>query len=878
MERPIRILLVEDLQADAEFVIRALLRAGLTISTERVEDEPGLLEALGRFAPDIVLSDFTLPEFDGVSALDAVRREMPRVPFVFVSGTIGEDRAIEALKRGATDYVLKTNLSRLAPAVLRALSEARMEAARHDAEERLRTNEQRLRDIIETSQDWIWELDRDGRFTFSSGASQSILGYSSEDIIGSSFADLLHPDDSWRTHEMLPRLLEGEKSISGVTARWLRRDGTHRWLERSAIVLTDAAGALTGYRGTEHDLTQRLDHEARIARLNRIHTLLSSVNATVARATDRARLLQDVCRLAVERGGYLRAIIALVNPGTPTVRPVAWNSVLADPLRTLGFPLATASSDGISLMAAALSSRRAAVCNDLHADGPTAIRHRAELYKLGVRAVAVLPMVVDNEVIGTLSFESREPDVFDTEELGLLVDVAAEVGFSLQYFQKEDAVHFLSWFDSLTQLAKRDLFCERLAAVLSSRGKDSIAAVLVVDIERIGFVNDTLGREAGDQLLRMAAQRLKTRLGNPDRLAHFGAGVFAVAFSDLDAASADLNSVRDQVREVFNDPFPLDDREIDLSVRTGLAHFPKDGEDATSLVQNAEAALRRAKETGCDDFDYTVTINSQLAERLLIGQKLNRALEAEQFVLYYQPLVDIERGRVVSAEALLRWQDPDRGLVLPDQFIGLLEQSGQIAEVGQWVFEQVARDALRLQRAGIDNLRMAVNISPLQLRRADFVERIVETVVERDSGDTGLEIEITESMLMEDLEASIEKLVRLRTAGVRVSIDDFGTGYSSLALLARLPIDCLKIDRSFISRVAEDPASMTVVSTIIGLARSFRLSAVAEGVETAEQLKLLRLMKCDLAQGYLFGRPMPIDELQAQIAGGMVEARARGQT
>jgi PAS domain S-box-containing protein/diguanylate cyclase (GGDEF)-like protein len=868
MERPIRILLIEDLQADAEFIVRALTRAGMNFSTERVETEGGLLEALERFDPDIVLSDFSLPEFDGVGALDIVRRERPRVPFVFVSGTIGEDRAIEALKRGATDYVLKTNLSRLAPAVTRALAEAALDTARRNAVDQLRDNEQRLRDIIDTSQDWIWELDSEGRFTFSSGAALPILGYASEDIIGRSFAELLHPDDSWRMPELLPRLDAGEMSISGVTARWVHRDGTHRWLERSAIVLVDASGALRGYRGTERDLTQRLDHEARIARLNRIHTLLSSVNATVARSTDRAQLLQDVCRLAVERGGYVRAIIALLNPGTPTVRPVAWNSVLTDSLRTLAFPLASPANDGISLCAAAIGAQRAAVCNDLATSGPTAIRHRQELYNIGVRAVAVLPMVVDTRVIGTISFESREPDVFDTEELGLLVDVATEVGFSLQYFQKEDAVHFLSWFDSLTQLAKRDLFCERLTRVLNSQSSDSVAAVLIVDIERIGFVNDTLGREAGDQLLRMAAQRLKTQLGNPDRLAHFGAGVFAIAFSELDASSAELDRARDQVRAVFNDPFPLDDREIDLSIRTGLAHYPKDGEDATSLVQNAEAALRRGKETGTEDFDYTVTINSQLAERLMVSQKLNRALEAQQFILHYQPIVDIERGRIVSAEALLRWHDPDRGLVPPGQFIPLLEESGQIVEVGQWVFEQVARDSLRLQKAGIENLRMAVNISPLQLRRPDFVERIVETVVENEGGDTGLEIEITESMLMQDLEASIEKLTLLRHTGVRVSIDDFGTGYSSLALLARLPIDCLKIDRSFINRLAEDPASMTVISTIIGLARSFRLRAVAEGVETEEQLKLLRLMKCDMAQGYLFGHPMTIEDLQAQVLGG----------
>ncbi len=454
-----------------------------------------------------------------------------------------------------------------------------------------------------------------------------------------------------------------------------------------------------------------------------------------------------------------------------------------------------------------------------------AIRHGAELYGLGVRAIAVLPMVIENKAIGTLTFEAAESDVFDAEEMALLSDVAADVGFSMQYFQQEDAVHFLSWFDPLTQLARRELFCERLGRILESTPADAAAAVLIVDLERIGFINDTLGRETGDQLLRAAAQRLKTQLGNPDRLAHLGAGVYAVAFSGLDGAVADIESAREQVRGVFDKPFVLGEREIDVSVRTGLAHFPKDGDSAQVLLQNAEAALRHAKEAELGDFEYTVTINSQLAERMLVGQKLNRALDQRQFLLYYQPLVDVSTGRIVSAEALLRWADPDRGLVPPGQFIAMLEQTGQIIEVGQWVFEQVARDSTRIRNAGVEGLRIGVNISALQLRRSDFVDRIIETVTDAEQGNPGLEIEITESMLMQDLDISIEKLGLLRNAGIRISIDDFGTGYSSLALLARLPIDCLKIDRSFINRLAEDPASMTVVSTIIGLARSFRLSA-----------------------------------------------------
>lgn len=871
MDKPTRLLLIEDLPSDAELIIRSLSRSGMQIVTERVDNELALTEALAGFAPDIVLSDLNLPGFDGMQALQIAHGTVPLLPFIFVSGTIGEDRAIEALKCGATDYVLKSNLSRLAPAVTRALAEAASAAARLQAEQRLRANERRLRDIVETSQDWIWELDADSRFTFCSGAVQRILGYEADELLGRSFVDLLHPDDQWRWPTLLPTQTNSaphaaHAGISGVTARWLHKNGSHRWLERSAIVRWQD-GALLGYRGTERDITQRMQHEKHIARLNRIHSLLSSVNAVVAKAGDRSKMLQEVCRLAVERGGYLRVIVAVMfNPGSQAVRPIAWNSSLPDPLRTLAYPLAGGQGDErVSLAAEALTTLQPAVCDNLGEALPRPIRHQQDLYDAGVRALTVLPMLVDGKPIGVLTFESAEPQVFDEAELELLSDVAADVGFALQYFEKDEAVQFLSQFDSLTHLAKRDLFCDRLVRSIGSAEGDVNAAVLVLDLERIGYVNDSLGREIGDQLLRATAGRLKARLGDSDRVAHLGAGTFAVSLLGSEAVEPGLTQAREVIRSIFDDPFEVSGREIDVTVRTGVALYPKDAQTPMTLLQNAEAALRRAKETGTSDFDYTVAINTQLTERLHIGQKLHRALDQRQFVLHYQPMIDIDTQRIVGAEALLRWNDPERGLVPPVQFIPLLEQSGQIVEVGRWVLEQAARDIASLRSTGREDLRFAVNISPLQLHEPDFTSHLIALAINTETGASQIEVEITESMLMQDLDGSIEKLTVLRDAGIRISIDDFGTGYSSLALLSRLPIDCLKIDRSFISSLADEPASMTVVSTVINLARSFRLHTVAEGVETEEQLKLLRLMKCDFGQGYLFGKPMPLEEFTVAL-------------
>jgi diguanylate cyclase (GGDEF)-like protein len=592
-----------------------------------------------------------------------------------------------------------------------------------------------------------------------------------------------------------------------------------------------------------------------------VQVLLSSVNAAVARVHDEGDLLQEICRLAVERGGYARAIVALQDAPGAQLRPVAWNSALDGGIETLPLPLGLRSRrEEISLAAAALRTGRPAHADDLDArEDDTRVRHQRALRQLGVRALAVLPLVAEPRSLGVLTFESREPTVFDEQELALLVQVAAEVSQSLQHFAREERLHFLSWYDPLTQLARRELFCERLALLCG--GAESSAAVVALNIDTLGMVNDSLGRETGDELLRVVANRLRTRLGNADRLAHLGGGTFAIALGGSDAEGPGLVQARVQMRDAFAEPFNLGGREIDLQVRTGVARYPQDASSATDLVQNAETALRRAKVTGLDDYDYTVTLNEQLARSMLTGQRLHRALAQSQFLLHYQPIVDLETQTIVGAEALLRWNDPERGIVPPNDFIPVLEQTGQIVDVGQWVLEQVARDSRVLGRNRLRRLHLAVNISPLQLAREDFVERLMQVAMEVDGHHALLEIEITESMLMQDLEVSIAKLADLRTAGIRVSIDDFGTGYSSLAMLARLPIDCLKIDRSFISPLSEDPASMTVVSTVIGLARSFRLSSIGEGVETDEQLKLLQLMKCDLGQGYLFGRPAPLADL-----------------
>jgi EAL domain-containing protein (putative c-di-GMP-specific phosphodiesterase class I) len=296
-----------------------------------------------------------------------------------------------------------------------------------------------------------------------------------------------------------------------------------------------------------------------------------------------------------------------------------------------------------------------------------------------------------------------------------------------------------------------------------------------------------------------------------------------------------------------------------------VAIFPHDAGTADALVQNAEAALKAARADNEKCMMYGLVTQRPTSRSLALEARLTRALERDELLLHFQPKIDINSGQIEGLEALLRWRDSEDGFVPPSVFIPLLEQSGAIVDVGEWVVLQALRDMRKWSASGLPDLRVAVNVSPLQLRRRDFVDRVLGGIALGNVRTPGLDIEITESMLMHDLELSIRKLTQLREAGIGVAIDDFGTGYSSLRLLAKLPVDTLKIDRSFVQSISDTPNVATLVSTIVSLARAFNMKTVAEGVETADQLQKLRILKCDQAQGYLFSRPVPASEVPSVI-------------
>ena len=445
----------------------------------------------------------------------------------------------------------------------------------------------------------------------------------------------------------------------------------------------------------------------------------------------------------------------------------------------------------------------------------------------------------------------------------LLTEIAGDISFALDHLEKEDRLNYLAYYDALTGLPNRSLLHERLAQrVAVARGEQKSFAVVVLNLERFRSVNDTLGQHAGDELLRQVAERLKHGLDESDILARLGADSFAIVTRRYDDDGSVGHILEQLLSSIHGQPFGIEGQELRVAAKAGVALFPHDGEDADTLSRNAEAALAKTKLSGDKYLFYAPEFNARVAEKLALENKLRRAVERGELVLHYQPKVELKKRRISGLEALMRWNDPDTGLVVPPvKFIPVLEETGLILEAGRWALQQAIADSARWKGKRLQVPRIAVNVSAIQLRQKDFVATVESVLRGAKDIDGILELEITESLIMQDIDANIRKLQAIRNMGVEIAVDDFGTGYSSLSYISRLPINTLKIDRAFIMNMTSKPDDLSIVSTIISLAHSLELKVVAEGVETEEQANLLRLLKCDEFQGYLFSRPVPAEEI-----------------
>jgi diguanylate cyclase (GGDEF)-like protein len=602
-------------------------------------------------------------------------------------------------------------------------------------------------------------------------------------------------------------------------------------------------------------------HAAQILKLNRVYAMLSSINALIVRASDRDHLLREACRIAVEQGGFKAAWCGLVE----ALAPIA-QAALAGELSSAdaGAPTGRPDVGAHPIVAAAIASKQPAVTNDLSsaefADSLSRI-----LLANGCRALAALPLIVAGEAVGCLVLLSAEARVFDGTEMRLLEELGGDISFALDHIDKAERLNYLAYYDSLTGLANRTFLQERLAQHI--RGlvdRQGLFALVIFDVEDFDSLNDTLGRSGADEVLRELGERAVRFAGNAGYVARSDSDQFAVVIPRPRDILDVTRTVEGWLAQSASEVLEAGGQRLTLRLKAGVAVFPNDGLDGASLLRNAEAALKNAKMTQASYAFYTQQLGQALHEKHMLERSLRRALENQEFELHYQPKVDLDTRRLTGAEALIRWRHPQRGLILPATFIPLMEETGLIVEAGVWVLRRAAADRARWLAESLPAPRIAVNVSSAQLRREDFVRTVAEALALAGPSD-GIDIEVTESLLMKDVADNIEKLTRIRELGVGIALDDFGTGYSSLAYLAKLPVETIKIDRSFVVAMLDDPSAMTLVSTVISLAHTLRLKTVAEGVESEEQAKILRLLHCDQMQGYLVSQPLSFEEMTAYL-------------
>jgi diguanylate cyclase (GGDEF)-like protein/PAS domain S-box-containing protein len=811
MNEAIKVLLVEDTVEDAELLIREMRKGGLEIVALRVDTREALEQALEQLRPDVILCDYSLPGFGGMTALLTVKQHRPDTPFIFVSGTIGEERAIEALKQGATDYVLKDNRARLVPAIRRSLTEANERLARRRAESEREESEQRFRLFMQHLPGAAYMKDLAGRYTYVSPGVERVIGKKADAILGRSTQEAfpaVHADE-YVSHDRAA--IASRKAVSTIdevpTADGIRFFHTQRF------PIFDREGKVVLSGGIALDVTERIAAE------KAQREGASLMNAIIESALD--------CILAIDHEGKILEF----NPAAEVMFGRAREAVLGKSMAELIIPprFRAAHRRGFAHYLATGEGAIVGKRLELTAMRPDGAEFPIELAITAITSQAI-PMFV-----------------------GHIRDISERK-------KAEERLTYLAHYDALTGLPNRNLFHEHLS-LASARAKRSgqLLALMFLDLDRFKEINDTLGHATGDLLLQAIAPLLRESLREVDSVARLGGDEFTIIVEDIRDVDQVI-TIAEKVKAAFSDAIVVDGRELFVTASIGIS-MDTGGLDTDALLQTAGIAMHRAKEEGRNTYEfYASEMNAGRAGRLEMEILLRRAVARQEFVLHYQPIVAIKESRVVGVETLIRWNSPELGFVSPAQFIPLAEETGLIVPIGEWVLTTACLQAKAWQNQGIRPLTMSVNLSPRQFRQKNLVEMIAGVLEKTGLDASLLELEITEGMIMHRADQAVAVLERLHKLGVRLSVDDFGTGYSSLSYLKRFPVQTLKIDRSFVNDLTTDGDDGSIVTAIIAMAKSLKLEVVAEGVETREQLAFLTRLHCDKYQGYLFSRPIPADD------------------
>jgi len=814
---PTTVLLVEDDPADARLIQDAL--AGTGKSPFRVEWVRQLSDALERLSGEgfeVILLDLSLPDSKGLDAFDQVFQAAPDSLILVLSGLTDEDTALQAMERGAHDYFSKGHVdAHWLPRALRYVID------RKTARGALQNSEARFRAMSDASPLGIFVSDAAGSCIYTNAAYHTISGLTLEQTLGTNWSMAIHPEDRERVLAEW-RVAARDQAPFQTEFRFLQEDESIVWTRVNSAAMLDGKKSF-GLVQTVEDISERksaelvlrVAEEALFMEKERAQVTLNSIGDAVL-TTD---LLGNV--------SYLNLVAEAMT---------GWSSEEA-----LGRPIAEVFTilDGTTRQTAANPMLRAIAEDRAVGLAKDSVLIRRDGFELAIEDSAAPIHNRDGRVTGAVI-------VFH--------DVSESRAMALE-------MAHLAQHDFLTSLPNRLLLSERMAHAigLAKRHKQQVG-LLFLDLDNFKHINDSLGHAVGDQLLQSVASRLVECVRTTDTVCRQGGDEFVILLAEI-GQPEDASHVAETLRTALAMPHQIDGHELHISLSIGISVFPDDGADVDTLMQNADTAMYHAKASGRANYQFfKPEMNARAVRRLFVEKSLRRALKQEEFLLHYQPKIDLASGAMTGAEALIRWQDPDLGLVYPAQFVPIAEENGLIVPVGRWVLREACRQVQAWLDAGLRAVPVSVNISAVEFRHEGFQEGVARILQETGLAPRYLELELTESILMHDAESSALALEALQAMGVQLAIDDFGTGYSSLSYLKRFPIDTLKIDQSFVRDIVTDTDDANIVAAVIGMGKSLKQRVIAEGVETHAQLAFLLDRHCDEGQGFHFSHPVSAED------------------
>ena len=688
--------------------------------------------------------------------------------------------------------------------------------------ETLKSSEERYRNLVESINDWVWETDEYHVVTYSCPKVKDILGYEPCEILGKPLFDLMHAEEAGGISVILDNFASFRQPFAFIENINIHKSGHQVVLESGGVPILDKDGEFRGYRGISRDISER----------KMVEETLQESEATL--------------RGFFNSNGIQMSVIELDADDFIFVMP---NKQIAD-----YFELSQEKMCGKSAREIGLSEEF--------------IRHWVEVFRY---------FLANRE---TLTFEYefpyKEREQWYQGSISLIYDsMSSRPRFSFAAVditdrkKAEREVQQLAYFDSLTGLPNRALLNDRLSQILAQSEREGwLVGILFLDIDRFKCINDTQGHATGDKLLQSVAKRLQKRLRESDTVARLGGDEFVIVLSAV-KHEQDISHVTQEIMEALSMPFEIGELEIFISASIGIAISPLDGHDVGILLRNADTAMYVAKESGRNNYKFfSNEMNLKAVERMALENNLRRALEKDELSLVYQPQIDTRTGLMTGVEALLRWNHPETGSISPGKFIPIAEETGLIIPIGEWVLASACRQARSWIDGGFTSLCVAVNISGCQFKQGNLANLVRQVLEETGLAPANLELELTESILMDNAESAINMLKELKTIGVNLAIDDFGTGYSSLTYLKHFPIDRLKIDQMFIRNITTDANDASISKAIIAMAHSLRMDVIAEGVETKEQKEFLAANDCFEMQGYYFCRPVSAEKIRHMLENG----------